>query len=676
MIQTLPIEKKFLGFARSMAKRQKEAKPHDIVMMELAINAACNLKCSHCSAADTGYEVSALKLDVLDRIFEEARRADILTVIMVGGEPSLHPQLPDIIRSIASHGLMPSLITNGWKATPELLRTWVEAGLGTLCFSLHGATAETHESMVRVQGAYQRLRRAIDAAVELGIRTAVSVTPTHYLVQSGEFAEMLRFIREKGLEINYNYPAVVGRNKDGISTLLTHDELEWLRESSEGIPQWSDFWIMGHKKCIAAKHGIYVTVDGEVCPCAFMHFSFGNILKEGLAPILERMRTNSFFAKNHKVCLVGEDPVFARDFIQPIYESGSDGKPVPIESHPTFAGAERNKAFHAIFQPLRAANPLFASGLDEMVDWLEHNEASYELRREEISKVLSGLVSRTGRNADHLAKAYRRVFMEYLRCQKSFHATGVYPGASKSDEEIRSLVYEHPDYMTDYMLALLFSYVLWPSKYRMTWAFEADFSLRLGQEARILDIGTGHGYFLGKALHGNSRTGLGIDLSLHSLDLAKHTLDIMSISEERVRLQHRRIEDFEEGTTFDGIIFSEVVEHLRDPDAILGRLPRLLAPGGKIFFVTAINTAVPDHVQHYRSQADIRPLLERHGFEITQERVHPEFQQRDLTDPVIIAQERVSCAYSAVLSLRSETGGASGEDTQDHVPLQSDRGSR
>lgn len=654
MTTTMPIEKKFLGFARSMARRQKEAKPHDIVMMELAINAACNLKCAHCSAADTGYDVSALKLDLLDRIFEEARRADILTVIMVGGEPSLHPQLPDIIRSIASHGLMPSLITNGWKATPELLRTWVEAGLGTLCFSLHGATAETHENMVRVQGAYERLRRAIDAAVELGIRTAVSVTPTHYLVQSGEFAEMLRFIRAKGLEINYNYPAVVGRNKDGLSTLLTHDELEWLRESSEGIPQWSDFWIMGHKKCIAAKHGIYVTVDGEVCPCAFMHFSFGNILKEGLAPILERMRRNEFFAKDHKVCLVGEDPVFARDFIQPLYESGSEGKPVPIEAHPTLRVAGRDEAFQSLYQPLRALNPLFASGLQEMVGWLERNEASYELRRDEVSRLLSELAARTGRKAEDLAKAYRRVFMEYLRCQKSFHATGFYPGAAKSEEEIRTQVYEHPDYMTDYMLALLFSYVLWPSKYRMTWAFEADFSLRLAEDAKILDIGTGHGYFLGKTLKENYRTGLGIDLSPHSLALAGITLDAMGIPSARVRLEHKRIEEFQEGETFDGIIFSEVVEHLRDPDSVLARLPSLLAPGGRIFFVTAINTAVPDHVQHYRSQLDIRPMLERHGFAIEQERVHPEFQNKDLTDPVAIERGRVSCAYSAVLTRRSD----------------------
>ena len=52
--------------------------------------------------------------------------------------------------------------------------------------------------------------------------------------------------------------------------------------------------------CPAGTEKIYITAYGDVTPCDLIHDTAGNILKEDLEKIWERMRTHPLYAK--KVC--------------------------------------------------------------------------------------------------------------------------------------------------------------------------------------------------------------------------------------------------------------------------------------------------------------------------------------------------------------------------------------
>ena len=69
---------------------------------------------------------------------------------------------------------------------------------------------------------------------------------------------------------------------------------------------------------------------------------------------------------------------------------------------------------------------------------------------------------------------------------------------------------------------------------------------------------------------------------------------------------------------FDIVLFSEVVEHLPDPDRGLEHLRSLLAPEASVFFSTATNAAFYDHTVVFESIGDIERLLRTHGFDIVQ----------------------------------------------------------
>src|SRR5215470_3071360 len=94
----------------------------------------CNLSCTYCNEFDDFSKPVPLELMLrrVDRLHELG--TTIITIS--GGEPLLHPQLDDIIRRIRHHGMIATLITNGYLLTPERIRQLNGAGLDHLQISI------------------------------------------------------------------------------------------------------------------------------------------------------------------------------------------------------------------------------------------------------------------------------------------------------------------------------------------------------------------------------------------------------------------------------------------------------------------------------------------------------------------------------------------------------------
>jgi len=104
--------------------------PHFI----LEINQRCNISCRGCYKKLDGPTKS------LDQIFEDLEKAlslrRIQTVSIGGGEPTLHPQLCDIVSYIHKKKLKVSLITNGLALDDSLLEQLKKAGLDVIMFHI------------------------------------------------------------------------------------------------------------------------------------------------------------------------------------------------------------------------------------------------------------------------------------------------------------------------------------------------------------------------------------------------------------------------------------------------------------------------------------------------------------------------------------------------------------
>ncbi|HKX28027.1 MAG TPA: radical SAM protein [Blastocatellia bacterium] len=120
---------------RLVAKALKEP-THPIVVHIVPIR-RCNLSCNYCSEYDTSSP--PVPIEEMDRRIDRLAALGTTAVTISGGEPLLHPDLDRIIQRIRSHGMLATLITNGYLLTVDRIRRLNRAGLDYLQISIDNA---------------------------------------------------------------------------------------------------------------------------------------------------------------------------------------------------------------------------------------------------------------------------------------------------------------------------------------------------------------------------------------------------------------------------------------------------------------------------------------------------------------------------------------------------------
>ncbi|CAP38290.2 Protein CBR-COQ-3 [Caenorhabditis briggsae] len=112
---------------------------------------------------------------------------------------------------------------------------------------------------------------------------------------------------------------------------------------------------------------------------------------------------------------------------------------------------------------------------------------------------------------------------------------------------------------------------------------------------RLVDVGSGGG-LLSIPLARSGFDVTGIDATKQAVDAARLSLQSAPLQRsritERLRFEHMSVENFcqkpENKSAFDGVVASEIVEHVADLPGFIGSLAELARPGAPIF-ITTIN---------------------------------------------------------------------------------------
>ena len=108
--------------------------PYQPVAAHLIPTRRCNLACTYCNEFDD-HSAPVATPDLLRRVdFLAALGTSIVT--LSGGEPLLHPALDEIVPQIRRHGMIATIITNGYLLSVDRIRRLNHAGLDHLQISI------------------------------------------------------------------------------------------------------------------------------------------------------------------------------------------------------------------------------------------------------------------------------------------------------------------------------------------------------------------------------------------------------------------------------------------------------------------------------------------------------------------------------------------------------------
>ena len=276
--------------------------PHrmDLMVSAMTKNGAwhCNQKCLHCYAAGQPVgETAELTGEQWKDVLARLRRANVPQVTFTGGEPTLRPDLVELVE--AAQWFVTRLNTNGLLLTPELCRGLYAASLDSVQVTLYAANASAHNALVGTDGfdrTVQGIRNAVAAGLIVSVNTPLCSLNTDY-ADTLEFASSLgvRYATCSGL-----IPSGAAEGAESKATALTTEELTAVlgRASKKAYelgmeldftsPGWLDEATLRSMdltlipSCGACLSNMAVAPDGTVVPCQSWlgGVTLGNVLTD------------------------------------------------------------------------------------------------------------------------------------------------------------------------------------------------------------------------------------------------------------------------------------------------------------------------------------------------------------------------------------------------------------
>ncbi len=190
----------------------------------------CNMGCNFCFAKFEDVKADRLPKGHLPRedtlaVVERLAQAGFEKITFAGGEPTLCPWLPDLIRQGKEHGMTTSIVTNGTRLRADYLDEltgtldWVTLSIDSLDTAVNARTGRTLRQGPLNESEYHGL---VELARERGFRLKINTVVTH-ANKDEDMTEFIRWARPERWKIFQVLP-IDGQNDDTLGNLTVTAE--------------------------------------------------------------------------------------------------------------------------------------------------------------------------------------------------------------------------------------------------------------------------------------------------------------------------------------------------------------------------------------------------------------------------------------------------------------------
>lgn len=261
----------------------------------------CPNCCVHCSSLSSEFCQEILPYDIFTSVVTDAAKLGAKVISFSGGEPFLHPDLPDMVKFTHSLGLESYIYTSGIAFDSEKQRgplkkyalQAVSENVTKIIFNIEANNSDTYNAIMGTTGCFDFMKQSVVLAVNLGIHTEAHFVPMRLNIDQIE--QTLQLCRQLGVEkISFLRLVLHGRaQKNSAKLALSDVQLQKLKYdlanlskqfSSEirvGVPLSTN---TSCRRCEAAVGKLNIRYDGKVFPCEVFKNGGADIALDGLLP--------------------------------------------------------------------------------------------------------------------------------------------------------------------------------------------------------------------------------------------------------------------------------------------------------------------------------------------------------------------------------------------------------
>jgi MoaA/NifB/PqqE/SkfB family radical SAM enzyme len=263
-----------------------------------------------------------------------------LIVYFTGGEPTLHPDVIEMVRYADSLGLATSMTTNG-TASKKMVVKLKEAGLYLLSVSLDHWDADLCEKLRRHKDIKRKQEETIKSCKEVSLKTYALTFLNSYVLEDG-IENMIKYVNNQlGVPIGFCYPVKnyadtypLGGKLSGESILFQNLEKSiktiLLLKRNGGLIANLDTCIEDilrfHGKvppyvyCKGGENVFFIDCQGNVYPC-FIKEKLFNVLRDEKPRFLKNVKCNECLTTCFREPSILAQSVFSPALLREIFRS-------------------------------------------------------------------------------------------------------------------------------------------------------------------------------------------------------------------------------------------------------------------------------------------------------------------------------------------------------------------
>jgi MoaA/NifB/PqqE/SkfB family radical SAM enzyme len=287
------------GYTYSGADAYSARDTNKLLAVRIETNKSCNLKCLYCYSESEKSNKTQVKFSTLKRIIRQAYTLGAKSIVVIGGgEPTLYPQFKELISYINRLEMVPVVFSNCIRIDKELAEFLYDSNASVMG-KLDSLKPAVQDYFAGVDGVSNKIRRGLDNLLEAGfnesgeaggLRLGVSFVSNRLNI--GEIEEIWHFCRINNIFPNMEILTPTGRAKEYLNKFyLDTYSIQNYKLKLLDIDRvyygynWLPHTPLAASGCLQHLYSLYVTITGDVRPCAPTKFDEHPALKiNGIYP--------------------------------------------------------------------------------------------------------------------------------------------------------------------------------------------------------------------------------------------------------------------------------------------------------------------------------------------------------------------------------------------------------